>query len=134
MKNRILIVCLLTILSFIGFNIYSIINKTITAKSNFNLVKEEYNKFKSESTSYNYNDIINFSKKYNGIRLKSIKNAKDSITANFYFEGSLEALDIFLKDICEISNLKGLNNIILEKENNISYKGEIASEFIVKFN
>jgi|GEM_PF-5764432 len=134
MKNKIIIFLLLFILSFIGFNIYNTIDKTIIAENNFNLISEEYNAFKSQSVNYDYRDIVDFSQKYDGIRLKTIKNSKDSIIATFYFEGSLDTLDIFLLDISKISNLKSINNITLAKENNIFFKGEIASEFIIKFN
>ena len=134
MKNKIIIFLLLFILLFIGFNIYNTIDKTIIAESDFNLINEECNTFKFQSVNYDYRDIVDFSQKYDGIRLKTIKNSKDSILANFYFEGSLDTLDIFLIDFSKISNLKSISNITLEKENNIFYKGEIASEFIIKFN
>lgn len=134
MKNKMMIFFLFFIIVFIGFNIYSTINNTIIVENNFNSLNEEYNTFKSQSINYSYKDIVDFAQRYDGIRLKTIKNSKESILANFYFEGRLDTLDIFLKDISEITNLKSISNITLEKENNISYKGEIASEFIIKYN
>ncbi|MCL2321640.1 MAG: hypothetical protein FWC47_05970 [Oscillospiraceae bacterium] len=134
MKNKLLITCLVVVLSFMGYNIYSVINNTMTAQVNLNAKKIEYEVFKSENVNYDYKDIVDFSKRYTGVKLKSVKNSKDSILANFYFNGDLEALNTFLQDVYKIPNLSGLNNINLEKVDNISYKGEIASEFIKKFN
>ena len=134
MKNKIIIFLLLCALSFIGFKIYSTINNTILAENDYNLITKEYEMLKFESEDYSYKDIVDFSQMYDGIRLKTIKNSEDNMLVNFYFEGSLDTLDIFLIDISKISNLKSINNITLEKENNIFFKGEIASEFIVKLN
>ena len=91
MKNKFLIICLLMVLMFIGYNIYSVINNTIIAEQRLSTAKIDYERFKSENINYNYEDIVDFSSKYDGIMLKSIKNSKDSLLANFYFEGNLEA-------------------------------------------